>query len=435
MLKRFKLTLLLGCIAFSSFAQNPIIAGYFADPSVKKFDDKYYIYATTDGYAPFGNDGQPLVWVSDDLLQWKPEKLEGFPNETVWAPAVIKGKDNKYYVFCQNSVDYSGYVYRGNSPTGPFKKVTHLGGFDLEPFLDPVSGKVYGISASKELLEMNSDVNSPDYLMKVVKTIPLKGELFDFTEGPYIYYKDGLYYLMWAGGRCWQNSYNIKYAFSKNIDGPYKSIDKGIILSTNEKEGIFGPGHNSIIELKGRYFTFYHRQDPTALYKCANRFSCVSEIDFNKSGGIDFKQFVDDLPATLDIKRKMENYALNAETFANTEELKHRAIHAVDGRNDTRWTTEVNQKGELFINLGEEKSIKQIEINFEYPDKWHTYKLEYSNDNQNWTTISDHSRQAVQAYANMFTNVDIKAKFIKLSINNSEDRTASVWEVKVWGNP
>jgi hypothetical protein len=35
----------------------------------------------------------------------------------------------------------------------------------------------------------------------------------------------------------------------------------------------------------------------------------------------------------------------------------------------------------------------------------------------------------------MFADVDIKAKFIKLTINNSEDRTASVWEVKVWGNP
>ena len=28
---------------------NPIIAGYFADPTIKKFGDTYYIYATTDG--------------------------------------------------------------------------------------------------------------------------------------------------------------------------------------------------------------------------------------------------------------------------------------------------------------------------------------------------------------------------------------------------
>ena len=30
-------------------ASNPFIPGYFADPTVKKFGDTYYIYATTDG--------------------------------------------------------------------------------------------------------------------------------------------------------------------------------------------------------------------------------------------------------------------------------------------------------------------------------------------------------------------------------------------------
>ena len=28
---------------------NPVIPGYFADPTIKKFGDTYYMYATTDG--------------------------------------------------------------------------------------------------------------------------------------------------------------------------------------------------------------------------------------------------------------------------------------------------------------------------------------------------------------------------------------------------
>lgn len=36
-------------------AMNPVIPGYFADPTVKKFGDTYYVYATTDGSgAGFG---------------------------------------------------------------------------------------------------------------------------------------------------------------------------------------------------------------------------------------------------------------------------------------------------------------------------------------------------------------------------------------------
>ena len=30
-------------------AGNPFIPGYFADPTIKKFGDTYYLYATTDG--------------------------------------------------------------------------------------------------------------------------------------------------------------------------------------------------------------------------------------------------------------------------------------------------------------------------------------------------------------------------------------------------
>ena len=34
---------------------NPVIPGYFADPTLKKFGDTYYVYATTDGSgAGFG---------------------------------------------------------------------------------------------------------------------------------------------------------------------------------------------------------------------------------------------------------------------------------------------------------------------------------------------------------------------------------------------
>ena len=28
---------------------NPFIPGYFADPTIRKFGDTYYVYATTDG--------------------------------------------------------------------------------------------------------------------------------------------------------------------------------------------------------------------------------------------------------------------------------------------------------------------------------------------------------------------------------------------------
>ncbi len=64
-------SLLLG--AATGFAQkpfnasgtgNPIIPGYFADPTVKKFGDTYYMYATTDGSG--AGFGPAQVWTSKD---------------------------------------------------------------------------------------------------------------------------------------------------------------------------------------------------------------------------------------------------------------------------------------------------------------------------------------------------------------------------------
>lgn len=46
-------------------AGNPILPGYFADPTIKKFGDTYYIYATTDGSG--AGFGPAQLWCSKDF--------------------------------------------------------------------------------------------------------------------------------------------------------------------------------------------------------------------------------------------------------------------------------------------------------------------------------------------------------------------------------
>lgn len=412
-------------------AQNPLLPGYFADPSIKKFGDRYYLYVTTDGYQPFGNLGLTFVWTSLNLIDWQPEVLEGLPYKSVWAPAVVKGKNNKYYLYCQSSVDYTGYVYVGDTPTGRFTKVNILGGFDLEPFTDPVSGKVYVVSATQEIFEMDNDPASPTYLTKITRRISVKGR-FDFTEGPYMFYRKGLYYLMWAGGRCWQKSYNVRYATAKSLEGPYVDAPTPL-LQNDEVHAVLGPGHNSMLEAGGRTFVLYHRQDVEKAPTCGFRFPCASEVAFNSDGSLRFVRYIDDLGAALGMKSAYVNLALNKPVFANTEETLHRAINAVDGRNDTRWTTGANEPGTLTVDLLSEQAIKRVETDFEFPDKLLTFKLEYSSNNLEWTTLVDHSTEAIMAYKAMATDKEFRARYIRLTVLNSEDRNASVWELRVLG--
>lgn len=80
-------SLLLG--AATGFAQkpfnasgtgNPIIPGYFADPTVKKFGDTYYMYATTDGSGAYwsctGVDQQGFCKLDADAYELAGQSLD-----------------------------------------------------------------------------------------------------------------------------------------------------------------------------------------------------------------------------------------------------------------------------------------------------------------------------------------------------------------------
>lgn len=90
---------------------NPIIPGYFADPTVKKFGDTYYIYATTDGNG--GGLGPSQVWTSKDFVNWTMQDMNWPTTHNYWAPDVALGNDGKYYLYyCQLSCPKTGFFVK-----------------------------------------------------------------------------------------------------------------------------------------------------------------------------------------------------------------------------------------------------------------------------------------------------------------------------------
>lgn len=119
-------SLLLG--AATGFAQkpfnasgtgNPIIPGYFADPTVKKFGDTYYMYATTDGSG--AGFGPAQVWTSKDFVNWTLMPMNWPDSHWIWAPDVMKHTDgNYYYFYCQPCIIHCGV---SETPRGPWKNI------------------------------------------------------------------------------------------------------------------------------------------------------------------------------------------------------------------------------------------------------------------------------------------------------------------------
>ena len=238
-------------------AGNPIIPGYFADPTIRKFGDTYYLYATTDGT---GNGyGPPQVWISKDFVNWTNVTMNWPTTEVVWAPDVVQQPDGSYrYYYCTPCEIRVG---ESDSPTGPWKN--RLGASDavlvpdrfvhnaitLDPqlFVDDDGSeylyfgtwgiyKGFGCGVAK----LSADGKS----FSDKKLIP-NTEIIDFFEAPYVFKKDGKYYFTYSSGSCHDDTYRVQYAISETGPmGPYTY--KGCILKTNSDQTVHGPGHHSI---------------------------------------------------------------------------------------------------------------------------------------------------------------------------------------------
>ena len=98
---------------------NPFIPGYFADPTIRKFGDTWYLYATTDGT---GNGyGPAQVWVSKDFVNWKNIVMNWPTTEVVWAPDVVQMPNGKFrYYYCEPCNILIG---ESDSPIGPWHNI------------------------------------------------------------------------------------------------------------------------------------------------------------------------------------------------------------------------------------------------------------------------------------------------------------------------
>ncbi|WP_072317869.1 family 43 glycosylhydrolase [Sinomicrobium oceani] len=282
--------------------RNPVIEGYYADPSVIKHNGTFYLYATID---PWGGDSLAL-FKSTDFENWEKVALnwptkaqcksEDSNDSMVWAPSVIEGKDGKFHMF----VSVGSEVYAGISdhPEGPWKNVNadqspfvrtqkedNIHTIDAEAFLDS-DGKAYLYWGSGFdwknghclVAEMNTSMT------KLVSE-PQDITPANYFEAPYMIKKDGVYYLMYSDGKCTDSTYQVRYATSDNPYGPFKEGKNSPVLHTIPGTDTYGPGHHSVLEEGGKYYIVYHRiADPSA--KELLREICADELYFGNDNEI-----------------------------------------------------------------------------------------------------------------------------------------------------
>ena len=458
---------------------NPFIPGYFADPTIRKFGDTYYLYATTDGT---GNGyGPAQVWVSKDFQNWKNTVMNWPTTEVVWAPDVVQQPDGSFrYYYCEPCNINIG---ESASPIGPWKNI--LGKEDavmvpdryvhnvitLDPQLfrdDDGSEYLYfttwaiykdfGCGVAKlnpeylkdRSLAMNQDARewnekapfpiAADSFFSEKRLIP-NTELKDIFEAPYVFKHQGVYYFTYSSGSCHDHTYRVQYATS--TAGPMGPFEyKGCILETNADQTVHGPGHHSIFEKDGKFYIVYHRHNLPRSVHGFNRQVCIDEMKFDSKGDI--------LPVvpTHDAKgvdlfktQASNNLALNAKVTASSYYDKWFCPqYAVDDNNATLWKARHTNWGRgchqdewLQIDLGKPMTFNEVWTQFEYATFFYQYKIETSLNGQRWTLYADRTDNTMQG-SPMIDQGAAKARYLRITITDTQKNghMPAIWNIKVW---
>ena len=312
---------LLLAVTFPAFAQsgNPVLPGFHADPEIlySNKTKKYYIYSTTDGQPGWGG-WYFTVFSSVDLKNWKDEgvmldlKSDQVPwaDGNAWAPCIeetLVGDQYKYFFYYSGNPKTGGGkqigVATSDSPAGPFVDLGHPiitdsptghgQQIDVDVFTDPASGKSYlywgnGYMAGAEL---NDDMISIKKETITVMT-PEGGTLQDYAyrEAAYVFYRNGLYYFMWSVDDTGSPNYHVAYGTSTSPLGPIKVAKSPVVLIQNPEKEIYGPAHNSILQVPGtdKWYIVYHRINKNYLKSDpgVHREVCIDRMEFNEDGSI-----------------------------------------------------------------------------------------------------------------------------------------------------
>ena len=247
-------------------ANPPAIPGFYADPNLVIFDNRYYLYPTTDGSEGWASKSFK-VFSSTDLLDWTDHGvILDLPRDTTWAtghawaPAVAR-RDGRYFLYY--TANQSIGVAVGTSAMGPF---TDSG----RPLIGP--DEYPGMAIDPSVFE---DEDGTFYLYwgnTVAHGVPLNEDMvsFDrdrvvsfeppgFREAASVHRRRGTYYLTWSENDTREEDYRVRYATSTGPFGPW--TDHGVLLAKRPQRGILATGHHSIVQIPGadEWLIAYHR--------------------------------------------------------------------------------------------------------------------------------------------------------------------------------
>ena len=294
---------------------------YTADPSPLVVGDTLFLYTSHDASPediPDENEKSSagffmydwLLWSTTDMVNWTEHgavaSLKDFPwrsrENGAWAIQTVE-RNGKYYLYAPLHGHGIG-VLEADSPYGPFKDPLgkplvwdQSNWYDIDPSVytdDDGQAYMYWGNPHTFWAKLSNDMTS---LTSGVTKLP---HIPNYQEGPWIYKRNGHYYLGFASTCCPEA---LGYAMSDSPTGPWEW--KGYIMKPTPRDRGNHPG---ICDYKGHSYVFGQNYDLMHLETFEHherRSVSATEITYNADGTIQ------EVPYWLDQKPMNQLHWLN----------------------------------------------------------------------------------------------------------------------------
>lgn len=277
---------------------NPILKGFYADPSICEADGKYYLVTSTMQFFP----GVP-VFESDDLVNWTQvgncltrksqvelEKVDS--SAGVFAPT-IRHHEGRFYMTTTNSTTQEHFIVWTDDVRGEWSEPIVIDQDGIDPSLLFDEGKVYFMSNGSDDFGKGGVVQCEIDIETGKKLTPSKciwqGTGGRFLEAPHLYRINDYYYLIAAEGGT-EYGHMVTYARGKTPYGPFEDYPKNPVLTNRNLGGyeIQAVGHGDLIQARDGSWHFIHlgfRQiGQWATYHHLGRETFLTPVFFDEDG-------------------------------------------------------------------------------------------------------------------------------------------------------
>ncbi|MFH1198188.1 MAG: family 43 glycosylhydrolase [bacterium] len=443
------------------FMSDAVDAREAADPVIVLFKDNYYLFASRSGG----------YWTSPDLRTWTfivPTGMNSIIE--VYAPGIIEMRDSLFYVgsnFTQ--------IYKTADPiAGVWEKskytVKNYG--DPALFLDD-DGKLYmyyGLSNAAPTSVVELDPMTFKEIGSSVNIVTANAanhgwerrgddNLLDekpWIEGSWMVKHNNKYHLHYAGPGTEFKTYADGIYVADSPKGPFTYADYSP-FAFKPTGFICGAGHGCTFKAKDGNYWRIGTMTISVKHMFERRLG-LFPVAFDADGNIHCNTEFGDWPQYLpgEIQDQAENnfaglLLLSHKKYAEASTLlgEHTIDQAIDEEARTYWSAKSGNPGEWYmVDLGVTCTVKAIQVNFAEEGTtpslvrgrtnpiYEQYKIEVSNDKENWNLIIDKSGNTADVphdYFELAQSVD--ARYVRIiNVFTPGEGKFALREFRVFGN-